>query len=79
MRANDNLIYPVELNLRFVCFQYIRHISSIMNAYRSDMMGGRLIIETNSLIDTKYKTWKRSADLINSLLALPKGMNDAGR
>ncbi|KAG7307233.1 hypothetical protein JYU34_007390 [Plutella xylostella] len=26
-----------------------------------------------------YRAWKRNADLINSLLTLPKGMNDAGR
>lgn len=50
-----------------------------MNAYRSDVKGGRLIIEMNSQIDTRYKTWKRNADLVNSLLALPKGMHDAGR
>nr|QMS43298.1 pigment dispersing factor [Grapholita molesta] len=58
--------------------EYIRHIHSMINAYRGDV-GGRLIIETNALIDTKYRTWKRNADMINSLLALPKGLNDAGR
>lgn len=42
-------------------------------------MEGRLIIESNSQIETRLRTWKRNADLINSLLALPKGMNDAGR
>ncbi|KAJ0180477.1 hypothetical protein K1T71_003881 [Dendrolimus kikuchii] len=59
--------------------EYIRHIHSMINAYRGDRLGGKLVIETNALIDTKYRTWKRNADLINSLLALPKGMNDAGR
>ncbi|CAK1581977.1 unnamed protein product [Parnassius mnemosyne] len=60
--------------------QYVRRIHSMVNAYsnRGDLRG-RLVIETNALIDTKYRTWKRNADLINSLLALPKGMNDAGR
>nr|BAD80753.1 Pigment-dispersing factor [Bombyx mori] len=43
------------------------------------MLGENFIIETKALIDTKYRTWKRNADLINSLLALPKDMNDAGR
>nr|QDK59916.1 pigment dispersing factor [Cydia pomonella] len=58
--------------------EYIRHIHSMIDAYRGDI-GGRFIIETNALIDTKYRTWKRNADMINSLLALPKGLNDAGR
>ncbi|CAG4981260.1 unnamed protein product [Parnassius apollo] len=60
--------------------QYVRRIHSMVNAYnnRGDLNGG-LVIETNALIDTKYRTWKRNADLINSLLALPKDMNDAGR
>ncbi|CAH2074072.1 unnamed protein product, partial [Iphiclides podalirius] len=60
--------------------QYIRHIHSMINAYnkRGDS-NGRYLIETNALIDTKYRTWKRNADLINSLLALPKGMSEAGR
>lgn len=66
------------LILKFL-FQYIRHIHSMVNAYRDDVLGRRMVIETNSLVDTKYKTWKRNGDLINSLLALPKGMNDAGR
>lgn len=52
---------------------------SMINAYRGDKMGGRFVIETNALINTKYRNWKRNADLINSLLALPKGMDDAGR
>lgn len=52
----------------------------MVNAYSNRGDGaGRLVIETNALIDTKYRTWKRNADLINSLLALPKGMNEAGR
>nr|XP_021202728.1 pigment-dispersing factor isoform X1 [Bombyx mori]XP_021202729.1 pigment-dispersing factor isoform X1 [Bombyx mori]XP_021202731.1 pigment-dispersing factor isoform X1 [Bombyx mori] len=61
--------------------QYIRQIHSLVNAYREDnsMLGENFIIETKALIDTKYRTWKRNADLINSLLALPKDMNDAGR
>lgn len=59
-------------------FQYIRHIHSMFNTYRGDA-GGRLVIETNALIDTKFRTWKRNADVINSLLGLPKGLNDAGR
>lgn len=59
--------------------KYIRHIHSMINAYRDDILGRRMVIETNALVDTKYKTWKRNGDLINSLLALPKGMNDAGR
>ncbi|KAJ8725594.1 hypothetical protein PYW08_003777 [Mythimna loreyi] len=59
--------------------KYIRHIHSMINAYRDDVLDRRMVIETNSLVDTKYKTWKRNGDLINSLLALPKGMNDAGR
>ncbi|KAI8435068.1 hypothetical protein MSG28_003477 [Choristoneura fumiferana] len=58
--------------------EYIRHIHSMFNAYRGDV-GGRLVIETNALIDTKFRTWKRNADVINSLLGLPKGLNDAGR
>ncbi|XP_026758132.3 uncharacterized protein LOC113517609 [Galleria mellonella] len=58
--------------------EYIHHVHSMIDAYRGDV-GGRLVIETNALIDTKYRTWKRNADLINSILALPKGMNDAGR
>lgn len=42
-------------------------------------MEGRAMVDTNALGETKFKTWKRNADLINSLLALPKGMNEAGR
>ncbi|XP_013182081.1 PREDICTED: uncharacterized protein LOC106128310 isoform X1 [Papilio xuthus] len=64
----------------FIYEQYVRHIHSMVNAYSNRGNGvGRLVIETNALIDTKYRTWKRNADLINSLLALPKGMNEAGR
>lgn len=50
-----------------------------MNAYKADLPSERMVIETNAPKNTKYKTWKRNADLINSILALPKGMNDAGR
>ncbi|XP_068630004.1 uncharacterized protein Pdf [Battus philenor] len=60
--------------------QYVRHIHSMVNAYSNQGdKGGRLVVETNALIDTKYHAWKRNVDLINSLLALPKGMNEAGR
>ncbi|XP_026742799.1 uncharacterized protein LOC113504606 isoform X1 [Trichoplusia ni] len=59
--------------------RFNRQIHSMINAYRDDMLNERMVIETNSLVDTKYKAWKRNADLINSLLALPKGLNDAGR
>ncbi|XP_075970082.1 pigment-dispersing factor [Anticarsia gemmatalis] len=59
--------------------EYIRQVHSMIDAHKADVLGGRMVIETNALIDTKYKTWKRNADLINSILALPKGMNDAGR
>lgn len=58
--------------------QYIKKIHSMIDAYRGEK-SGRTVIETNAHINTKYRTWKRNADLINSLLALPKGMNDAGR
>ncbi|CAB3236414.1 unnamed protein product [Arctia plantaginis] len=63
----------------YMAKEYMRHIHSLMNAQKADMASKRMVTETNALIDTKYKTWKRNADLINSILALPKGMNDAGR
>ncbi|XP_013186514.1 argininosuccinate lyase [Amyelois transitella] len=56
----------------------IQQIHSMIDAYKGEIEG-QMIIETNEMIDTKYRTWKRNADLINSLLTLPKGMNDAGR
>ncbi|XP_059054252.1 uncharacterized protein LOC131848423 [Achroia grisella] len=58
--------------------EYIHHIRSMIDAYREDI-GARLFAETNPSINTKYRTWKRNADLINSILALPRDMNDAGR
>ncbi|RVE43438.1 hypothetical protein evm_011889 [Chilo suppressalis] len=58
--------------------EYTRRIHAMIDAYRGGATG-RMVIETNALVNTKYRTWKRNADLINSLLALPKGMNDAGR
>lgn len=56
----------------------------MFNAYRGEVGDNnedkrRLVIATNALVDTKFKAWKRNADVINSLLALPKGMIDAGR
>ncbi|XP_028160854.1 uncharacterized protein LOC114353182 [Ostrinia furnacalis] len=58
--------------------EYLKKMHSLMNDNRGEK-NDRTLIETNALINTKYRTWKRNADLINSLLALPKGMNDAGR
>nr|XP_053625374.1 uncharacterized protein LOC128683608 [Plodia interpunctella] len=58
--------------------EYIQHIHSLIDAYKGEI-AAQMVIETNEMVDTKYRTWKRNADLINSLLALPKGMNDAGR
>ncbi|KPJ15047.1 hypothetical protein RR48_09074 [Papilio machaon] len=77
-------LYNIKTDVNFTPYlvnkEYVRHIHSMVNAYSNRGDGaGRLVIETNALIDTKYRTWKRNADLINSLLALPKGMNEAGR
>ncbi|XP_049867314.1 uncharacterized protein LOC126367699 [Pectinophora gossypiella] len=60
--------------------EYTKHVHSLFDAYRGDY-SDRMVVETetDTLIGTTYRTWKRNADLINSLLALPKGMNDAGR
>ncbi|CAG9783691.1 unnamed protein product [Diatraea saccharalis] len=58
--------------------EYVRRIHSMIDSYRSSI-NGRMVIESNALINTKYRIWKRNADLINSLLALPKDMNDVGR
>ncbi|KAL4703009.1 hypothetical protein ACJJTC_009995 [Scirpophaga incertulas] len=38
-----------------------------------------IMIDTNTLIGIKYRPWKRNVDLINSILTLPKHMNEAGR
>nr|AGH25566.1 pigment dispersing factor [Helicoverpa armigera]WGD18939.1 pigment dispersing factor [Helicoverpa armigera] len=59
--------------------KYIRHVHLMINAYEDDVARRRIVSETNALVDTKYKTYKRNGDLINSILALPKGLNDAGR
>ncbi|XP_026329228.1 uncharacterized protein LOC113237143 [Hyposmocoma kahamanoa] len=69
-----------------VAKEYVRHIHSLFDVYRkgvgantNEVNGARVVIETNTLFDTKFKAWKRNADIINSLLALPQGMNNAGR
>lgn len=49
----------------------------MFNEYRED--SEEVVSETNDLVDTKYKIWKRNGDLINSLLALPMDMDAAGR
>nr|XP_026494826.1 uncharacterized protein LOC113399798 [Vanessa tameamea] len=58
--------------------EYVRHIHSMIDAYNGGI-NGKILIETNALIDTKYQTIKRNGDLINSLLGLPKGLIEAGR
>lgn len=85
IKSGDLCVLPIfdDFNLYYP-FQYVRHIYSMFDAYRREVGastkdGARLVIETNALIDTKFKTWKRNADIINSLLALPQGMNNAGR
>ncbi|KAG6449512.1 hypothetical protein O3G_MSEX006110 [Manduca sexta] len=59
--------------------ELIRQIHSIMKAYKENTHGDQFYIETNALVNTKFRAWKRNADLINALLALPKGMTEAGR
>ncbi|KAJ2952796.1 hypothetical protein O0L34_g7155 [Tuta absoluta] len=61
--------------------EYIRRIHSMFEVGRGRAAGrgSGPVFQTDELIDTKYHMWKRNADLINSILALPKGMNDAGR
>ncbi|CAH0720772.1 unnamed protein product, partial [Brenthis ino] len=58
--------------------EYIQNIYSMINAYKRNM-DSKIFVETRKLINTKYQTWKRNGDLINSLLTLPKDMMDAGR
>ncbi|KAI5633058.1 pigment-dispersing hormone (PDH) domain-containing protein [Phthorimaea operculella] len=59
--------------------EYIRRIHSMFDVRRGRSGRAGPVFQTDELIDTKYHMWKRNADLINSILALPKGMNDAGR
>ncbi|CAH2086542.1 unnamed protein product [Euphydryas editha] len=57
--------------------EYIRQVHSMIDRYNDDL--NEKLWERNALIDTKYQTLKRNGDFINSLLSLPKGLNDAGR
>ncbi|XP_041976859.1 pigment-dispersing hormone peptides-like [Aricia agestis] len=49
---------------------------AMIDEYRGEQNN---ILDDDPTFDARYRTWKRNADLINSLLALPKGMSDAGR